>query len=259
MVKYQSIRAKGEMIKAEDIVRNRFTGAIGTVTAVADDGYISVRYRTGEDLGGLQGAFEVAESADADVPGEASGKIADGVYNKVTLTGPAPYGGTCTSVTTDPKVAGLTGLGFVVTRSWTVTCRDGVPVRPAAEAQEIRTEEYWSDSRGRWVTATYRPEPGEWADDDDLRMAPGPAKRKAPGLSASGLKLPRGNVRSPETDGTTLTAAEACGWLRTRGGLSEDEAYTALGHASRHGSWSCPFSDDEYVITADAAFFAITT
>ena len=247
------------MIKAEDIVRNRFTGAIGTVTAVADDGYVSVRYRTGEDLGGLQEASGVAESADADIPGEASGKITDGVYDKVTLTGPAPYGGTCTSVTTDPKVAGLTGLGYVVTRSWTVTYRDGVPVRPAAEAQEIKTEDYWSDSRGRWVTATYRPELGEWVDDDDPRMAPEPAKREAPAPSASALKLPRGNVRSPETDSTTLTAAGAYGWLRTHGGLSEDEAYTALGHASRHGSWSCPFSDDEYVITVGAAFFAITT
>ena len=246
------------MIKAKDIVRNRFTGAIGTVTAVADDGYVSVRYRTGEDLGGLPEASEAAGSAQAGVPGAASNKIADGACNKVTLTGPAPYGGTCTSVTTDPKVAGLIDQGYVVTRSWTVTYRDGVPVRPAAGGQEIKTEQYWSDSRGRWVTATYRPEPGEWADDDDPRMAPEPARRQAPGPSASALKLPRGNVRSPETDSSTLTAAGARGWLRTHGGLSEDEAYTALGHASRHGSWSCPFSDDEYVITADAAFFAIT-
>ncbi len=247
------------MIKAEDIVRNRFTGAIGTVTAVADDGYVSVRYHTGEDLGGLPEASGAAGSAEADGPAAASNKITDGVYDKVALTGPAPYGGTCTSVTADPKVAELIDLGYVVTRSWAVTYRDGVPVRPAAGAQEIKTEEYWSDSRGRWVTATYRPEPGEWADDDDPRMAPGPAKRQAPGPSASALKPPRGNVRSPETDSTTLTAAEACGWLRTHGGLSEDEAYTALGHGSRRGSWSCPFSDDEYVITAGAAFFAITT
>lgn len=41
--------------------------------------------------------------------------------DKVTLTGPRPYGGTYTTTTSDPTVARLVGKGYRITRQWTVT------------------------------------------------------------------------------------------------------------------------------------------
>ncbi len=56
--------------------------------------------------------------------------VPDGEYAKVTLPGPAPWGGTYTSLADDPKVDELQAQGYTVLRTWTVTYRDSKPVRP---------------------------------------------------------------------------------------------------------------------------------
>ncbi len=58
--------------------------------------------------------------------------VRDGEYGKVTLPGPAPSGGTFTSLADDPIIDALAGAGWEVCRSWVVTWRDGKPSsRPA--------------------------------------------------------------------------------------------------------------------------------
>ena len=41
-------------------------------------------------------------------------------FDKVTLTGPAPYGGTYTTIAHDPAVVLFVSRGYTITRQWTV-------------------------------------------------------------------------------------------------------------------------------------------
>jgi hypothetical protein len=63
--------------------------------------------------------------------------LPDGEHEKITLLGPDPWGGTYTSLRSDPMVDRLLAEGHTVLRRWVVTWRDGKPVR---EVRELPTE-----------------------------------------------------------------------------------------------------------------------
>jgi hypothetical protein len=69
------------------------------------------------------------DTIDSDGREEEDQGMTNTYFDKVTLLGPAPYGGTITTTTNDPTISRLVGKGYRIVRQWTVTVgSDGKPV-----------------------------------------------------------------------------------------------------------------------------------